>query len=45
VANHIRGLDFIGTLEQSRTPMVFFLLALALAAAAYAGRRIRLAYA
>jgi len=45
VANHIRGLDFIGTLEQSRTPMVFLVLALALAATAYAGRRVRLAYA
>ncbi len=45
VANHVRGLDFLGTLEQSRTPMVFLVLALALAAAAYAGRRIRLAYA
>lgn len=45
VANHVQGLDFVGTLEQSRTPMVFLVLALALAAAAYAGRRIRLAYA
>lgn len=45
VANHVRGLDFIGTLEQSRTPMLFLVLALALAAAAYAGRRVRLAYA
>jgi hypothetical protein len=45
VANHLRGLDFIGTLEQSRTPMVFLVLAVVLAAAAYAGRRIRLAYA
>jgi hypothetical protein len=45
VANHLRGLDFIGTLEQSRAPMVFLMLTLALAAAAYAGRRVRLAYA
>jgi hypothetical protein len=45
VANHARGLDFIGTLEQSRAPMVFLMLTLALAAAAYAGRRVRLAYA
>jgi hypothetical protein len=44
-ANHVRGLDFIGTLDQSRAPMVFFVLTLALAAAAYAGRRVRLAYA
>jgi len=38
-------LDFIGAVEQSRTPMVFLVLTLALAAAAYAGRRVRLAYA
>jgi hypothetical protein len=45
VANHVRGLDFMGTLEQSRTPMIFLVLALAFTAAAYAGRRLRLAYA
>ena len=45
VVNHIRGLDFIGTLPQSRAPLVFFVLTLALAAAAFAGRRARLAYA
>jgi hypothetical protein len=45
VANHVRGLDFSGTLEQSRAPMVFLVLALGLAAAAYAGRRVHLAYA
>jgi hypothetical protein len=45
VANHVRGLDFIGTLPQSRAPLVFFVLTLALAAAAFAGRRARLAYA
>jgi len=45
VVNHTPGLDFIGTFDQSRKPMAFLMLALALAAAAYAGRRVRLAYA
>lgn len=45
VVNHAPGLDFSGTLEQSRAPIVFVVLALALVAAAYAGRRVRLAYA
>lgn len=45
VANHVRGLDFIGTTPQSRTPAVFLVLTLVFVAAAYAGRRVRLAYA
>jgi len=45
VVNHIRGLDFIGTIPPSRAPLLFFVLTLALAGAAFAGRRARLAYA
>ena len=45
VANHVRDLDFIGTTPESRTPTVFLVFALVLVAAAYAGRRMRLAYA
>jgi hypothetical protein len=44
VANHVRGLDFFGTLPQSREPLVYLVVALALASAAFAGRRVRLAY-
>jgi hypothetical protein len=45
VVNHTRGLDFMGTIQPSRTPLLFLVLTLALAAAALAGRRARVAYA
>ena len=45
VVNHTRGLDFMGTIQPSRTPLLFLVLTLALAAATLAGRRARVAYA
>jgi hypothetical protein len=44
-AHQSPGFDFMGTSPASQSPMLYLLIAAALLAAAYWGRRIRLAYA
>jgi len=44
-AHHSPGLDFMGTTQSSSSPLWYFSGAVALLAAAYVGRRVRLGYA
>jgi len=44
-AHHIRGLDFMGTVDVSSTPVVYGMLAIALLAVSWTRRRTQLAYA
>ncbi|MFP5229942.1 MAG: hypothetical protein ACLGXA_20190 [Acidobacteriota bacterium] len=44
-AHHIRGLDFMGTVDASSTPLVYLVLTAALLAVCWTRRRAQLAYA
>jgi hypothetical protein len=44
-ANHIPGIDFMGTTASSARPELYFLLTVVLLLVSFAGRRARLAYA
>jgi hypothetical protein len=43
--NHAPGFDFIGGAPGAGRPIIYFILAVVLVAAAYGGRRARMAYA
>ncbi len=45
VANHMPGMDFLGTTAESARPAMFLMMAAALVVASYLGRRAKLAYA
>jgi hypothetical protein len=44
-AHHIRGLDFMGTVDASSTPVVYGVLTVGLLALCWMRRRTQLAYA